>query len=99
MLYSHQNDVNFLPKADTASVNLPACSAAPPGRILDKTLSPSAPGCPAAAPVDKDAPVGLGPNLMPPAVPWGCVWGAFPTCGTFVVGLDTSGCSALAGPA
>lgn len=34
----------FLPKAETASVSFPACSAAPPGRILENTLSPSAPG-------------------------------------------------------
>lgn len=31
------------------SPSLPACSAAPPGRILDNTLSPSMPGGPPAA--------------------------------------------------
>lgn len=121
--FSHQNEVNFLPKADTAvgkwgevsewcscpgpqttafasncgsttspwllpanprgarshlgaeehphpheqpspSVSLPACSAAPPGRILEKTLSPSAPGCPVAGPVGPRGPVALGPALL-----------------------------------
>lgn len=60
----HQNEENFLPKAETASVSLPACSAAPPGRILENTLSPSAPGWPAGAP-------GVPPGLAPAFVPAG----------------------------
>lgn len=123
--FSHQNEVNFLPKADTAvgkpgqvsgwcsdpgppppwapncgttasqwlhpaipkvpdsvsvqkgtialspsweqpspSVSLPACSAAPPGRILEKTLSPSPPGCPVAMPAGPRGPAALGPALL-----------------------------------
>lgn len=46
------------------SVSLPACSAAPPGRILEKTLSPSAPGCPVAVPVGPRVPAALGPSLL-----------------------------------
>lgn len=44
------------------SPSLPACSAAPPGRILDNTLSPSMPGWPAAA---LPIPPGLGAALEP----------------------------------
>lgn len=44
------------------SPSLPACSAAPPGRILDNMLSPSIPGCPAAA---LPIPPGLGAALEP----------------------------------
>lgn len=46
------------------SVSLPACSAAPPGRILEKTLSPSPPGCPVAVPVGPRGPAALGPALL-----------------------------------
>lgn len=46
------------------SVSLPACSAAPPGRILEKTLSPSPPGCPAPMPVGPRGPAALGPALL-----------------------------------
>lgn len=46
------------------SVSLPACSAAPPGRILEKTLSPSAPGCPVAMPAGPRGPAVLGPALL-----------------------------------
>lgn len=44
------------------SPSLPACSAAPPGRILDIMLSPSMPGWPAAA---LPIPPGLGAALEP----------------------------------
>lgn len=44
------------------SPSLPACSAAPPGRILDNMLSPSMPGWPAAA---LPIPPGLGAALEP----------------------------------
>lgn len=44
------------------SPSFPACSAAPPGRILDNTLSPSMPGWPAAA---LPIPPGLGAALEP----------------------------------
>lgn len=90
MPFSHQNEVNFLPKADTASVSLPACSAAPPGRILEKTLSPSPPGCPVAMPAGPRGPAVLGPALLS-AAPRGCADGALPgCCGTFAAGLDVS---------
>lgn len=44
------------------SPSFPACSAAPPGRILENTLSPSMPGWPAAA---LPIPPGLGTALDP----------------------------------
>lgn len=44
------------------SPSLPACSAAPPGRILDSMPSPSMPGCPAAA---LPIPPGRGAALEP----------------------------------
>lgn len=44
------------------SPSFPACSAAPPGRILDNMLSPSMPGWPAAA---LPIPPGLGAALEP----------------------------------
>lgn len=44
------------------SPSLPACSAAPPGRILENMPSPSMPGGPAAA---LPIPPGLGAALEP----------------------------------
>lgn len=63
----YQNDENFLPNADTASVSLPACSAAPPGRIFENMLSPSGPACPAAVP--PGIAIGFWPIFIPAAGP------------------------------
>lgn len=50
--------------APLPSVSLPACSAAPPGRILEKTLSPSTPGCPVPVLAGPRGPAALGPTLL-----------------------------------
>lgn len=61
--------MNFLPKPEIASPSFPACSAAPPGRILENILSPSIPVGPAAA---LPMPPGRGAALEPIPVSGGC---------------------------
>lgn len=60
MFFEIFREVKF--KRALPSPSLPACSAAPPGRILDNMLSPSMPGWPAAA---LPIPPGLGAALEP----------------------------------
>lgn len=72
----HQNEVNFLPRPERASPSFPACSAAPPCRILVRTLSPSAGTCPAAA-------LPMPPGLLP--MPTGAALEPMPVSGGVAV--------------